>query len=260
MRNPVRPNPWTALRALTPARIALGRAGASLPTSEVLALGLAHAQARDAVRIPLDTGALEAQAQAAGWPALRVHSQAPERASYLLRPDLGRRLDAASAERLAGADKGADLLFLLADGLSATAVQHHALPTLAATLALLPAAWKLGPVVIAEQARVALGDEIGELLRARLVVMLIGERPGLSSPDSLGAYLTFAPRLGRTDAERNCVSNIRPEGLAYPAAARKLAWLTQQALARGLTGIELKDQSELVEIAVEATPPLPGPA
>lgn len=244
MSGPVRPNPWTALRGLTPARIALGRAGASLPTAQVLAFGLAHAQARDAVHIPLDADALEAEARAAGWPTLRVCSQAPDRATYLLRPDLGRRVAPASAELLAAApDQGADVLFVLADGLSATAVQHHALPVLAAVRALLPPTWKPGPLVIAEQGRVALGDEIGGLLGARLVVVLIGERPGLSSPDSLGAYLTWGPHGGRTDAERNCISNIRPEGLTYGEAARRLAWLCEAARRLGHSGVELKDGS-----------------
>lgn len=244
MTGPVRPNPWTALRRLTPARIALGRAGASLPTAEVLAFGLAHAQARDAVHVPLDADALEAEAQAAGWPTLRAHSQAADRATYLLRPDLGRRLDAASAERLATSPpQGSDIVFVLADGLSATAVQHHALPTLAALRPLLPAVWKPGPLVIAEQGRVALGDEIGEVLGARLVVLLIGERPGLSSPDSLGAYLTWGPRVGRTDAERNCISNIRPQGLACAEAARRLHWLCAAALRLGYSGVALKDDS-----------------
>ena len=245
MTSPVRPNPWTALRRLTPARIALGRAGASLPTAEVLAFGLAHAQARDAVHVPLDAGALEAEARAAGWPTLRVHSRAGDRANYLLRPDLGRRLDPASAERLAAApEQGSDIVFVLADGLSASAVQHHALPTLAALRALLLPAWKLGSLVIAEQGRVALGDEIGELLGARLVVVLIGERPGLSSPDSLGAYLTWGPRVGRTDAERNCISNIRPQGLACAQAGRRLHWLCTAALRLGYSGVALKDDSD----------------
>jgi ethanolamine ammonia-lyase small subunit len=244
----VQRNPWRELRQYTSARIALGRVGNSLPTDEVLRFGLAHAQARDAVHFAFDPAALEDALRGAGWDTLRAHSRAPDRASYLLRPDLGRRLNEASAALLAEQSHTSfDVLFVVADGLSARAVQRHGEPLLRSTRPLLAEAWKIGPVVIAEQARVAIGDEIGELLQAKLVVMLIGERPGLSSPDSLGIYLTFAPRRGRTDAERNCISNIRPEGLPYDAAAKRLAWLLAEATRLQLTGVGLKERSDLSE-------------
>lgn len=247
-REPVTPDPWHALRAHTPARVALGRSGVSLPTQELLRFGSAHATARDAVHLPLDTAALRAQLEADGWPTLCVHSAAPDRATYLLRPDLGRRLSDASASVLAQHTPpgGCDLLLVVGDGLSSLAARRHAAPLLAAVRQLAPAAWRVGTVVIAEQARVALGDPIGQLLGARLVAMLIGERPGLSSPDSMGVYLTHAPRVGRTDAERNCLSNIRPEGLGYATAAHKLVWLCHEALRLGCTGIGLKDDSDAV--------------
>lgn len=248
MNEIVRINPWQELRRLTPARIALGCAGNSLPTDELLRLGLAHAQARDAVHLPLDVPALEESFQAMTWPTLRVHSRAPDRATYLLRPDLGQRLTDASAALLSEqVNKGFDVLFVVSDGLSALGVQSHTLPLLQTAMPLLPNTWSVGPVVIAEQSRVALGDEIAELLQAKTVVVMIGERPGLSSPDSLGIYLTFAPKVGRTDAERNCISNIRPEGFSYPAAARKLVWLLKEARRLQLSGVGLNDSSELIE-------------
>ncbi len=242
----VESNPWTALRQFTNARIALGRVGASLPTDEVLRFGLAHAMARDAVHTPLDVPALSAALTLAGLSFSTVTSRAPDRPTYLLRPDLGRMLHAGSVQTLQDLNTGVDLVFVIADGLSAVAAQRHSLPLLAEIHPLLHPSWRLAPVVIATHARVALGDEIGECCRARLVVMLIGERPGLSAPDSLGAYLTFQPRHGRTDAERNCVSNIRPAGLEYPFAARKLVWLITEALHLQLSGIELKDDSDKV--------------
>lgn len=241
---------WQALRALTPARIALGRAGCALPTGEVLRFGLAHARARDAVHLPLDVARLAAELTAAGFASLRVHSAAPDRRTYLLRPDLGRKLRADDRETLlASASPPADLCFVIADGLSAQAVQRHAVPLLQSFHARYAGGWAVTPVVIAEQGRVALGDEVGECLRARLVVVLIGERPGLSSPDSLGIYLTYGPQLGRTDAERNCISNVRPEGLPCDAAAGRLVWLAEAALQRGATGVVLKDESEMAAIA-----------
>jgi len=242
----VHQNPWQQLRQFTRARIALGRSGHSQTTDTVLAFGLAHAQARDAVHLPLDVAAVQAALAAAGIASLPVHSAAPDRAHYLRRPDLGRRLDDGSRARLAAAQAPAapDVVFVIADGLSALAAQSHAVPLLTAVRERLPAAWTVAPVVVAEQSRVALGDEIGELLGARQAVMLIGERPGLSSPDSLGIYLTYAPRIGRTDAERNCISNVRPEGLSYAQAADKLAFLLRGAVALGRTGVDLKDDSE----------------
>jgi ethanolamine ammonia-lyase small subunit len=240
---------WGSLRALTPARLALGRAGASLPTDEVLRFGWDHAQARDAVQIRLDVEALEREIAGLGLATLRVASRATDRAIYLMRPDLGRRLKTDDAQALEqGAGSGCDLALVVADGLSSLAVQRHAPAVLAEVTRTVPADWRLSPVVIATQARVALGDEIGERLRAGMVAMLIGERPGLSSPDSLGIYLTWQPRVGRSDAERNCISNIRPEGLGYAQAAHKLVWLCQEARQLKLSGVGLKDRSDLLEI------------
>jgi len=242
-RRLVVPNPWEGLRRYTPARIALGRAGPALPTGEVLRFALAHARARDAVHRALDVEGLDAGLRAAGHATVRVRSAARDRSEYLARPDLGRLLDEASGARLeVPAGPPPEVAVVVADGLSALAVERHALPLLAALRARSPNRWG-GPVVIAVQGRVALGDEIGERLGAGLVAILIGERPGLSSPDSLGAYLTFQPRVGRTDAERNCLSNVRPEGLGYAEAARRLDWLAVEALRRRLTGVGLKDES-----------------
>ncbi|HJZ42544.1 MAG TPA: ethanolamine ammonia-lyase subunit EutC [Hyphomicrobiaceae bacterium] len=239
-------DPWAKLARWTPARIALGRAGASLPTREVLGFALAHAKARDAVHAPFDPGQIARGLAELGLDTIEVSSDATERALYLRRPDYGRRLSQVSRALLeARGGEPVDLALVVGDGLSAAAVHAHAVPL---TAAFLPHAkslkLSLGPVVIAHGARVALGDEIGSLLRARLVAMLIGERPGLSSPDSLGVYLTFAPKPGRSDAERNCISNIRAEGLSYALAAVKLAWLVREALRRSLTGVALKDESD----------------
>jgi ethanolamine ammonia-lyase small subunit len=239
-------DPWKHLGARTPARIALGRAGASLPTHEVLSFALAHAQARDAVHARLDRLVLAAQLQSLRLDTIEVESKASDRATYLRRPDLGRQLDDASRARVATAvrDDRCDLALMIGDGLSATAVAAHAPALVGALLPHLKSlGLTLGPVVIAEGARVALGDEVGALLGARLVAVLIGERPGLSAADSLSVYLTYAPRPGRTDAERNCISNIRPAGLAPEAAANNLAWLTKSALALQVTGVALKDRS-----------------
>ena len=250
----IAPNPWTELRRFTPARIALGRVGASLPTDEVLRFGLAHARARDAVYRTLDLDALSAALEHAGLKSLRVKSQAPDRSTFLLRADLGRSLDPQSEETLRAARSApCDILFVIADGLSAAAVQQHAVPLIEAARALLPDVI-IGPIIIAEQGRVALGDAIGELLGARFVVMLIGERPGLSSPDSMGIYLTRDPRIGRTDAERNCISNVRPDGLAPALAASKLVWLISAARRIGATGVTLKDQSGMRELSDETQP------
>ncbi|MGE3774174.1 MAG: ethanolamine ammonia-lyase subunit EutC [Gammaproteobacteria bacterium] len=241
---PVVRDPWERLRALTPARIALGRAGAALPTDAVLAFDLAQAQARDAVHAALDVPRLVAELADDGWASALVRSQAVDRATYLRRPDLGRRLDEAARAQLMPTAGGCELAFVIGDGLSALAVQRHAVALLHATRPLLDPAWRIAPVCVATQARVALGDEIGAALAARLVAVLIGERPGLSSPDSLGVYLTYDPRPGRSDAERNCLSNIRPAGLDVATAARKLAWHLHEALRRKLTGVDLKDESE----------------
>lgn len=176
---------------------------------------------------------------------MAVASCAGDRVTYLSRPDLGRRLDASSRRVLDGTAKGTDLTIVIADGLSAVAVQRHAVPVVAAFLPIArKMGWSMGPVVIACGARVALGDDIAAALQSRLVAIFIGERPGLSAPDSLGIYLTHDPHPGRTDAERNCLSNIRPEGLAYDRAAAKLVWLIDAARKRGLTGVALKDESD----------------
>ena len=241
------PDPWAGLRAFTAARIALGRSGTSVPLREALAFRLAHAHARDAVYSTLASEQLLSELVELDLPVIQVKSQATNRQEYLQRPDLGRQLDEASRATLASHAAGCDLALVLADGLSATAVNSHARPLLRRLVpALRQAGLRLGPLVLAEQARVALGDEVGHLLRARLVLVLIGERPGLSAPDSLGAYFTYGPRPGLTDEARNCVSNIRPAGLGYEAAADKLFYLLTAALRRQLSGVALKDESGLL--------------
>lgn len=248
MNDLARADPWAQLKALTAARIALGRCGSGLPTRAVLDFAAAHALARDAVHQPFDTDAMARTWAGFGLgAALRVRSRADDRMTYLQRPDLGRKLAPASAAALGAGAGQWDLSIVVADGLSALAAQRHAMPLLAELLPLIRGL-RLAPLVIAEQSRVALGDEIGALLQASLMLVLLGERPGLSSPDSLGAYLTFAPQVGRLDAERNCVSNIRPDGLPPADAARKLAWLIQQALARRFTGVALKDEADLLSL------------
>ncbi|BBB62199.1 ethanolamine ammonia-lyase light chain [Undibacterium sp. KW1] len=243
---PVHANPWEALRQFTQARIALGRAGVSVPTGAQLAFQLAHARARDAVHQALDVDVLAQALQAAGYASLHVNSAAHDRHTYLQRPDLGRRLNEAGREHLGQLSSPvSDLAIVIADGLSAPAVAQNALPLLASLQArLTPDNWSLTPIVIATQARVAIGDETGALLNARAVLVLIGERPGLSSPDSMGAYLSWAPQPGLTDAARNCISNIRPDGLSYDTAAYKLHYLLSEARKRGLTGVGLKDETE----------------
>jgi len=241
-------DPWRSLRSLTNARIAQGRSGGSLPTQPMLAFELARARARDAVHLPFDAQALTTSAPN-GVERLHVHSAAPSRNVYLRRPDLGRRLDSISRGRLEALSRAAlqpDIVFVIADGLSALAAHRHAVAVFTlASGALRSASWQIAPLVVAEQARVALGDEIGELLGASQVAILIGERPGLSAADSLGIYLTYAPRPGRGDAERNCISNIHPDGgLGYTEAAHKLVWLAHEARKRRLTGVLLKDDSE----------------
>jgi ethanolamine ammonia-lyase small subunit len=231
-RTPVSADPWDALRRFTDARIALGRAGSSVPTAPLLSFNLAHAQARDAVHRPLDAAALTRELAARGFASIDVSSAARTRDEYLRRPDLGRVLNDESAARLAryadAEPARPDLVFVIADGLSASAASSHALALIERTIARLDG-WRVGPVVIATQARVALADGIGSLLGARIVAVLIGERPGLSSPASLGVYLTYDPAPGRSDAERNCISNVRPEGLGYDAAAFRLAYLLDAA-------------------------------
>ncbi|WP_432726020.1 ethanolamine ammonia-lyase subunit EutC [Variovorax sp. W6] len=244
--SPVTPNPWSQWRSATPARLALGRAGSGMPTDETLRFGWAHAMARDAIHAALDVDALAAALTAQRWEVARARSRAADRTEYLRRPDLGRQLDEDYATRLLGERRyGCDVCVVIGDGLSSLAVARHAVPLLAALRSHLPPDIRFAPVVVATQARVALADEVGELFGAALSIMLIGERPGLSSPDSLGIYLTHTPKRGRHDAERNCISNVRPEGLPYEAAAFKLAWLMRESLRRGLTGVGLKDESDL---------------
>lgn len=235
-------------RDLTMARVGLERAGNSLATREVLAFQLAHARARDAVAMTLDLCGFKLESEALGWPVTLLSSAATDRAAYLRRPDLGRRLSEESRGRLAPGSRALDLAVVAADGLSALAVQRHALPLIDRLAPLLnDAGWTRSPLLVVERGRVAIGDEIGQLLNASLVLVLIGERPGLSSPDSLGAYLTWHPAPGRTDAERNCISNIRPEGLGYGEAAHRIFSLLTAARARQLTGVALKEDFALIQ-------------
>ncbi|MGH8504002.1 MAG: ethanolamine ammonia-lyase subunit EutC [Gammaproteobacteria bacterium] len=246
---PVIANPWGQLRRFTNARIALGRAGVSQPTQPHLQFQFAHAKARDAVHLAFDGEALEKQLRARGLEVIRLHSRVPDRLTYLQRPDWGRRLDEDSRRRLearaAQLQDQVDVVFVIADGLSALGIHEHAQPFLDVMLAMLkPEEWRVAPIAVVEQGRVAVGDEIGEVLKARMVVVLIGERPGLSSPDSVGVYFTYEPRVGRSDAERNCISNIRPAGLSFERAAHKLLYLMSEAHRRKLSGVRLKDQAD----------------
>ncbi len=250
-------NPWLELRRLTPARIALGRTGTSLPTSAQLDFQFAHAQARDAVHLPFDHAGLSAQLTERGRESLLLHSAAADRNSYLQRPDLGRKLSDESAQTLrdyaAAHPGGVDLAVVVADGLSALAVHRHTLPFLNRLDEQISAdGWSMAPVVLVEQGRVAVGDEIGQLLGAKMLVMLIGERPGLSSPDSLGLYFTYNPKVGLTDAYRNCISNVRLEGLSYGMAAHRLLYLMREACRRQLSGVNLKDEAQVQTLESDA--------
>ncbi len=248
--------PWDSLKRFTDARIALGRAGHSLPTVAHLSFQLAHAQARDAVHLPLDALGVADSIESAGLQTLQLHSAAVDRTTYLQRPDLGRRLDEDSRQALAhwsaststSGQEQFDVALVIVDGLSALAIHQNAAPLLAAVLARLRGdaaqAWSIAPVALVQQGRVAIGDEVGLALRAQVVVVLIGERPGLSSPDSLGIYITWAPRPGTTDAQRNCISNVRPAGLSVDAAAAKLHHLLTRSRTLQLTGIGLKDETD----------------
>ena len=227
-----------ALRSFTPARIALPSTGVSLATRPLLDFQLAHARARDAVHAAIDVRMLCDELRRAGLTALAMESQAADRATYLRRPDLGRKLKESSAAMLRPGEY--DVAFVIADGLSALAVERHAMHLLQAVLPLI-AGWRVAPVCVVEQGRVAIGDAIGEALHAPLAVVMIGERPGLSSSDSLGVYLTWEPRPGKNDAERNCISNIRDEGLGYAAAAGRLHYYLQESSRLHMTGLGLKD-------------------
>ena len=257
-QKPVAPSNSLDLRALTPARIALNRTGDSITTRHALEFSLAHAQARDAVHSALAVPSLLSALRQRNLATIAVRSAASTRTEYLRRPDLGRTLAPASAALLASQPatdnlQPATLTIILADGLSALATERHALPVLDALLKLLrigepDATWQLTPIVVAERARVALGDEVGAALHADATVILIGERPGLSSPDSLGAYITWAPRPGRTDAERNCVSNIRADGIDYATAAAKIAWYISEGRRLGLTGVAVRESDPAAPI------------
>ena len=251
-------NSWHVLREYTAARIGLGRAGISVPTKHLLAFQLAHAQAQDAVHLPLDVGQLKAEVEPE-YECISVHSQVNDRAHYLQRPDLGRRLNSESVERLkqysAPEGDAYDLAIVIVDGLSSFAIQKNAAPLLNELSQCLisqplsnamPSSCRLAPIAIVEQGRVAIGDEVGEILNAKSVLVFIGERPGLSSPDSLGLYLTWAPKVGLTDESRNCISNVRPEGLVYEDAVNKVFYLLSEAHKRQLTGVNLKDRSQEV--------------
>jgi ethanolamine ammonia-lyase small subunit len=239
-------DPWCALKRFTAARIGLGRAGTSIPTAPLLEFQLAHARARDAVHRDLETGTLAQQLRERGWEVLILASAAENRAAFIQRPDHGRILSDASKSVLEAraVAQPYDAAFIVADGLSAVAVERHAVPLLERVRPELErTGWRLAPMSIVRQGRVAIGDEIGALLPARLTATLIGERPGLSAADSLAVYLTWEPAPGRSNAERNCISNIRPEGLSYPVAASKLVHLMSAARQRRLTGVALKDDA-----------------
>jgi ethanolamine ammonia-lyase small subunit len=231
---------WSALRRTTPARIGLGRSGTGLPTGAHLDFQLAHARARDAVHALFEPAGIVAEIRAGGREALLLRSAAGDRLTYLRRPDLGRRLDAESRACLAARPpRLIDIVFVIVDGLSATAVHAHAVALLRASLARLDPSLRIGPVAIVEGGRVAIGDEIGGLLGAGLAVVLIGERPGLSAADSLGVYVTWQPAPGTLDAARNCLSNIRPQGLPIDEAARRLVALLIEARRHRMTGVAL---------------------
>lgn len=251
-------DPWFALSACTSARVALGRAGGSLRTEALLDFRLSHARARDAVQSAFDADSLERDLKAHGLSVFRLATAAVDRRAFLLRPDLGRKLDDAAGRRLQSTAVtwgSRDLAIIVSDGLAAQAAARHAVATIVPLAEQLQqAGWTLFPILVAPLGRVKLQDEIGALLGARHTLMLLGERPGLGSPDSLGAYFTFEPRADRTDADRNCISNIRPEGLPPAAAARKLALLLCESARRGLSGVALKDTARPTLPATVAAP------
>ncbi len=239
-------DPWEELRQFTDARIALGRTGGGLPTKEYLRFSLDHARARDAIHEPFNPEWLKGRLESLGVESICLESAAIDRHTFLVRPDLGKRLSQKSIEYLNGYDyKGADICIVIGDGLSSKAVHKQSVPLLEE---LLPYFAKLhltiAPIVLAKQSRVALGDDIAERMHCKCVIILIGERPGLTSPDSLGAYITYDTFRGRLESDRNCVSNIRPEGLSYQRAAFKIAWLVESAFSIGKSGISLKDNSD----------------
>ncbi|MCP4135978.1 MAG: ethanolamine ammonia-lyase subunit EutC [bacterium] len=247
--DPIINDPWTSLKRFTPARIALGRAGGSVPTKALLEFQLAHARARDAVHREVNFPELEKEFNAAGFTALTAASKAQDRDTYIQRPDLGRSLSDESAALLKKnqAGNGARISIIVADGLSAPAVQNHAAAVTASLWKMMqPEGWDMAPVILVKHGRVAIGDEIGAALETEMTAVLIGERPGLSSPDSLGIYFTYAPRVNRTDAERNCISNIREQGLGYEEAAHKLFYLMKEARRLKFSGVNLKENAPLL--------------
>ena len=260
-RPPVTRDAWSQLRGATQARIALGRAGGSLPTGEWLDFKAAHAAARDAVHNPFDAPALAGEIAALGVEAIVVDSQAPDRFTFLQRPDLGRRLASGSVEtvRRLAENPPAELAIIVSDGLSALAVHRQVVPLLAELVPRLTGGgWRLAPILVVRFGRVAIQDEVGELVGANAALMLLGERPGLGSPDSLGAYLVYGPRVGNTDAQRNCVSNIRAEGLPPVAAADTLEYLLVESRRRKLSGVSLKDERSLLT-PIATTQAMPAP-
>nr|WP_321467362.1 ethanolamine ammonia-lyase subunit EutC [uncultured Desulfobulbus sp.] len=247
-RSAVIEDPWEELRCFTDARIALGRCGASLPLVSVLNLRMAHAQTRDAVHLPLDMGRLVEQLTDLGLSSLVLASAAADRATYLTRPDLGRRLDVTSQALVQqhATQGGCDLVLVVGDGLSSRAIAENAVPFIKGFQELCArfSDLRLGPVCLVNNCRVATGDEIGALLRAKMVAMLIGERPGLSSPNSMGIYLTYGPKVGTSDESRNCISNVRTGGLPVDEGGRKLAYLIEEAQRLKTTGVQLKDRMQ----------------
>lgn len=257
-RSVVTNDPWNKLRQYTPARIALGHSGTSLPTKPHLEFQLAHARARDAVHHALDIPALEETLRSRGHAPILLSSRADSRPTYLQRPDMGRRLDDESAkvlESLLPPERPYDVVFVIGDGLSALAIEENAAKFLDVMLrSLANDDWHIAPLCIVKEARVAIGDEVAEILGAKMVVVLIGERPGLSSPDSMGIYMTLNPRIGLTDESRNCISNVRPAGLGYEHAAYKLNYLMTEARRRGLSGVRLKDEAEALPRVSSGSP------
>ena len=236
---------WDALRQLTAARIGLKRTGAAISTAPLLEFRLAHARARDAVQEPLEAARLATELATLGCPIVTVASAAEDQSAYLMRPDLGRQLGAEASAALATHRGEYGTVFVVADGLSAGAVMRHAGPVLARALPALRAqGWTIAPLVVVRHGRVAVGDAIANAVGAECVALLIGERPGLTAPDSMGAYLTWHPHAGSSDADRNCISNIRPAGIRYEAASFKIVHLLQAMRARRLSGVRLKDESD----------------
>ena len=237
------PDPWANLQKFTEARIALGRCGTSLPLKESLKFKLAHARARDAVHQPVQMEMLARELEKEGFSTLQLTSSVTDREEYLTRPDKGRCLGVAAKEILAPIKKNHDIAVIVADGLSAPALHQSAVQVTCGLLNIINSTkLSIAPVSLVKNGRVAIGDEIGSLLNAKISVVLIGERPGLSSPNSLGAYLTYNPKPGTTDEARNCISNIREGGLSIADAVRKIAYLLEMALIKNYTGVELKDK------------------